>query len=231
MCVSISLQPGIGTFLKIEPGVADGDQVDPLLIGQVNALGQFVALDLKQDLGLQQQEVDAGAVEKDMEGAMNLPLQQPGEDPAARVQQVGMGVWDPIPKSAENRRAWALNIMTGLGFQGVTNPTVPVPPAPAHPAPAPPAPAPPAAASRSSGMTLQQWAALEASSGGVTGQAHRGWAEASTEEVSTKEDQDQGDHQCPCWGGCPGGGRHSRCGQTTLLEGSEKVEALHQMGA
>ena len=160
MCVSISLQPDIGTFMKIEPGVADGDQVDPLLIGQVNALGQFVAMDLKQDLGLQQ-EVDAGAMEEDVEGAMNLPLQLPGEDPAARVQQVGMGVWDPIPKSAENRRAWALNIMTGLGFQGVANPTAPVPPAPAHPAPAPPA-----AAGRSSGMTLQQWAVLEASSGG-----------------------------------------------------------------
>ena len=166
MYVPISLQPDIGTFLKIEPGVVDGDQVDPLLIGQVNALGQFVAMDLKLDLGLQQQEVDAGAMEEDVERAMNLPLQLPGEDPAARVQQVGMGVWDPIPKSAENRRAWALNIMTDLGFQGVTNPAALVSPAPAHPAPVPPALAPPAAASRSSGMTLQQWAALEASSGG-----------------------------------------------------------------
>ena len=92
---------------------------------------------------------------------MDLPLQQPQEDPAARVQQVGMGDWAPVPATAENRRAWALNIMTGLGLQEVANPAALVPSAPAHPAQAPPA-----AASRSSGMTVQQWAAIEASSGG-----------------------------------------------------------------
>ena len=137
-------------------------QVDPLYFGEVPALSQFVAPELKWDLGLQKQVEAAGGGE----GAMDLPLQQPQEDPVAMVQQVGMGDWAPVPATAETRRAWALNIMTGLGLQKVANPAALVPPAPAHPAPVPPAPAPPAAAGRSSGMTLQQWAAIEASSGG-----------------------------------------------------------------
>ena len=72
--VVIFLQPDIGTFLKTEPGAADGDQMDCLYLGEVTALGQFVAMDLKQDLGLQQQGKDAGAMEEGVEGAVNLPL-------------------------------------------------------------------------------------------------------------------------------------------------------------
>ena len=94
------------------------------------------------------------------------------QGPAGRDGGLG-----PVPATGETRRAWALNIMTGLGLHKVANPAALVPSAPAHSAPAhsapaPPAPAPPTAASRSSGMTLQQWAAVEASSGGGTGQAH-----------------------------------------------------------
>ena len=140
--------------------------VAPLYLGEVPALSQFVVPDLKLDLGLQRQVEAAGDMEEGGEGAVDLPLQQPQEDPAARVQQVGMGDWAPVPIAAENRRAWALDIMTGLGLQEVANPAASVPSAPVPPAPAPPAPAPPAAASRSSGMTVQQWAAIEASSGG-----------------------------------------------------------------
>ena len=102
--------------------------MDPLYLGEVPALSQFVVPDLKWDLGLQKQVEAAGGVDEGGEGAVDLPLQQPKEDPAARVQQVGMGDWDPIPITAENRRAWALNIMTGLALQEVANQPASVPP-------------------------------------------------------------------------------------------------------
>ena len=215
MYVSISLQPDIGTFLKTEPGAADGDQMDSLYLGEVTTLGQFVAMDLKQDLGLQQQGKDAGAMEEGVEGAMNLPLTATRGGPCCQGPAGRDGGLGPHTQVSGEPQGMGPQHYDWAWLPGGDHPTSSGPPAPA-----PPAPAPPAAASRSSGMTMQQWAAVEASSGGGPAKPTRAGSKPPQRKSLTKGNRTRAITSASAGVAAQGGGRHSRCRQTTLLEGS-----------